>query len=190
MNYAELLASNTALNGEMLRTREELKTEIAYLRRMKFGSSSEQLDHEQLLLDGTAVVSAGQEPTSNVTDLDEHRRKKRRSDDKRAASRELPDHLPRRTVMHQPHAGCNCAECGGGMREIGQDVSEVLDYEPGSFHVVRHVRSDESAKSEPLLHGAAWLLDHDPPALHLAVGPLPELFWTRRRRRPAWRQGR
>jgi transposase len=26
------------------------------------------------------------------------------------------------------------------LREIGQDVSEVLDYEPGSFHVVRHVR--------------------------------------------------
>ena len=24
--------------------------------------------------------------------------------------------------------------------EIGQDVSEVLDYEPGTFHVVRHVR--------------------------------------------------
>lgn len=150
MNYADLLASNTALNGEMLRTREELKianltieklkTEIAYLRRMKFGSTSEQLDHEQLLLDGTAVVSAAREPASNVDDLDEHRRKKRRGDDRRAASRELPDHLPRRTVMHQPHAGCNCAECGGGMREIGQDVSEVLDYEPGSFHVVRHVR--------------------------------------------------
>jgi transposase len=26
------------------------------------------------------------------------------------------------------------------LREIGQDISEVLDYEPGSFHVVRHVR--------------------------------------------------
>jgi transposase len=26
------------------------------------------------------------------------------------------------------------------LREIGQDVSEVLDYEPGSFRVVRHVR--------------------------------------------------
>ena len=29
-------------------------------------------------------------------------------------------------------------------REIGQDVSEVLDYEPGSFHVVRHVRAPAS----------------------------------------------
>lgn len=36
--------------------------------------------------------------------------------------------------------GCGCTACGGGLREIGQDVSEVLDYEPGTFHVVRHVR--------------------------------------------------
>jgi transposase len=42
--------------------------------------------------------------------------------------------------MHTPHSGCSCEACGRGLREIGQDVSEVLDYEPGSFHVVRHVR--------------------------------------------------
>ena len=45
--------------------------------------------------------------------------------------------------MHLPaghQAGCGCPACGLALREIGQDVSEVLDYEPGSFHVVRHVR--------------------------------------------------
>jgi transposase len=36
--------------------------------------------------------------------------------------------------------GCDCQACGRALREIGQDVAEVLDYEPGSFHVVRHVR--------------------------------------------------
>lgn len=152
MEYTELLASNAALNGQVLRAREELKiahltidklkTELAYLRRMKFGSTSEQLGHEQLLLDGTVAATAEsqQQPASNVADLDEHRRKKRAAGGKRAGYRELPDHLPRRTVVHHPEAGCSCEQCGGGMREIGQDVSEVLDYEPGSFHVVRHVR--------------------------------------------------
>lgn len=152
MEYTELLASNAALNGQVLRTREELKiahltidklkTELAYLRRMKFGSTSEQLGHEQLLLDGTVAATAEsqQQPASNVADLDEHRRKKGAASGKRAGYRELPDHLPRRTVVHHPEAGCSCEQCGGGMREIGQDVSEVLDYEPGSFHVVRHVR--------------------------------------------------
>ena len=32
-----------------------------------------------------------------------------------------------------------CA-CGTGLQQIGQDVSEVLDYEPGSFKVIRHIR--------------------------------------------------
>jgi hypothetical protein len=57
--------------------------------------------------------------------------------------RDLPAHLPRRTVMHWPagyQAGCGCSACGLALREIGQDISEMLDYEPGSFHVVRHVR--------------------------------------------------
>ena len=43
-------------------------------------------------------------------------------------------------MVHTPQDGCTCEACGSGLREIGQDVSEVLDYEPGSFHVVRHVR--------------------------------------------------
>jgi len=153
VNYAELLASNAALTGQVHSTREQLKialltidklkTELAYLRRMKFGSSSEQLGHEQLHLDGSVFTAASeqpQQPETNVADLDEHRKSKCRGKNKRPALGELPAHLPRRTVVHQPHGHCDCAKCGGGMRQIGQDVCEVLDYEPGSFHVVRHVR--------------------------------------------------
>ena len=66
--------------------------------------------------------------------------RKKREPKTRPGLRELPAHLPRRTVVHTPQGGCACAACGGGLREIGQDVSEVLDYEPGTFHVVRHVR--------------------------------------------------
>jgi transposase len=150
VNSSDLLASNAALSGEVQRTREELKiahltidklkTELAYLRRMKFGSSSEQLGQGQLLLDGAAAPDAqAAQPASNVADLAEHRRK-RAARGKAAGLRELPDHLPRRTVVHQPEQGCNCGQCGASLREIGQDINEVLDYEPGSFHVVRHVR--------------------------------------------------
>ncbi|RQS25857.1 IS66 family transposase zinc-finger binding domain-containing protein, partial [Burkholderia sp. Bp8990] len=31
-------------------------------------------------------------------------------------------------------------ECGKQMRALGEDVSEVLDYVPGYFKVLRHVR--------------------------------------------------
>ena len=46
----------------------------------------------------------------------------------------------RDTVMHNLAGGCNCAACGAGLREIGQDIFEVLEYEPGNFRVTRHVR--------------------------------------------------
>ena len=160
MTFAELLANNAALSGEVQRSHEALKiaqltidkmkVELAYLRRMKYGRSSEKLEHPQPQLElvggqvAAAVVApdadAGEDDglKSNVTSLEKERKK--REPKTRPGLRELPDHLPRRTVVHTPLGGCDCAACGGGLREIGQDVSEVLDYVPGTFHVVRHVR--------------------------------------------------
>jgi transposase len=115
---------------------------------MKYGRSSEKLEHAQLELVGGQVAQPVVEPPvdagaddglkSNVTSLANERKK--REPKTRPGLRELPAHLPRRTVVHTPQGGCGCTACGGGLREIGQDVSEVLDYEPGTFHVVRHVR--------------------------------------------------
>lgn len=162
MTSEELLVANAALSGEVQRSQEalkialltveKLKVEVAYLRRMKYGRSSEQLEHAQLELVGGQLAQPPLTPTtqaegadaedgvhpSNVTSIEQGRKKRQAR--QRTGVRDLPDHLPRRTVMHTPHSGCNCEACGRGLREIGQDVSEVLDYEPGSFHVVRHVR--------------------------------------------------
>ena len=146
---AELGAQVQHLQDELKRAQlaiEKLKLEVTYLRRMKYGRSSERLEHAQLELVGGQVAHVEPaEPaaagTGKVASLDEHRRK--RGHRPRPHLRELPAHLPRRTVLHWPdghHGGCGCAACGLALREIGQDVSEVLDYEPGSFHVVRHVR--------------------------------------------------
>jgi transposase len=54
----------------------------------------------------------------------------------------LPDHLPRQEIVHQPDANgaCICPDCGAGMAKLGEDVTEVLDYIPGRFQVIRHVR--------------------------------------------------
>lgn len=156
MTSDELHANNAALSGgvggELRRTQEslkialltidKLKVELAYLRRMKYGRSSEQLEHAQLDLVGGMVAAPAAEPASNVTAIEAGRKK--RTAKLRPGLREFPEHLPRRTVVHAPPSGhdggCDCQACGRALREIGQDVSEVLDYEPGSFHVVRHVR--------------------------------------------------
>jgi transposase len=149
---ANSIANCAALSGEVRRTQEslkialltidKLKMELAYLRRMKYGRSSEQLEHAQLELVGGMVAAPAAEPASNVTLIEAGRKK--RAAKQRPGLRELPEHLPRRTVVHAAplahDGGCDCQACGRALREIGQDVSEVLDYEPGSFHVVRHVR--------------------------------------------------
>jgi len=133
-------------------TIDKIKVELAYLRRMKYGRSSERLEQPQPQLElvgGQAatvdgVPSSQAEPggddgqQSNVSSLEKARAK--RQSKPRPGLREMPEHLPRRTVVHRPLGGCDCQACGAGLREISQDVSEVLDYEPGTFHVVRHVR--------------------------------------------------
>jgi transposase len=118
---------------------EKLKFQIAKLRRMQFGRSSEritqQIEQLELRLEeletGEIVESAQAElhdPPQPV-----HRRPKRRP---------LPEHLPREQIIHEPpsNAGCQCPDCGAAMAKLGEDVTEVLDYVPGHFQVIRHVR--------------------------------------------------
>ena len=46
------------------------------------------------------------------------------------------------------HPGpCTCPSCGGALRRIGEDVTETLDYVPGRFKVVRHVREAFSCRA-------------------------------------------
>ncbi len=37
---------------------------------------------------------------------------------------------------------CKCPDCGKGMARLGEDVTEVLDYVPGHFQVIRHDACD------------------------------------------------
>jgi transposase len=60
------------------------------------------------------------------------------------ARRPLPEHLPREEIVHP--GACSCPNCGGTLRRIGADVTETLDYVPGRFKVVRHVREAFSCR--------------------------------------------
>ena len=72
MTFEDLVASNTALSGELRRahealkiaqlTIEKMKVELAYLRRMKYGRSSEKLEHAQLELVGGQVAQPEVDP--------------------------------------------------------------------------------------------------------------------------------
>jgi transposase len=52
--------------------------------------------------------------------------------------RPLPEHLPREEIVHENP--CACPAYGGELRRLGEDVSEMLEYVPGRYKVLRHVR--------------------------------------------------
>ena len=109
-----------------------LRLLIAKLKRLQFGRSSERLDREieqlELQLDELEAETA---PVAMATPTEP-------SESAPARRRALPEHLPRERLVHEP--ACVCPDCGGSMKPIGEDVSEVLDYRPAQFRVIRHVR--------------------------------------------------
>jgi transposase len=113
---------------------EHLKLLIAKLRRMQFGRKSEKLDHqiEQLELQLEDLQADEGEAAREMPEVDQAPRKK-------SVRRPLPDHLPRDEKVYPAPADA-CPSCGGGLRHLGEDVAEQLEYVPASFRVIRHVR--------------------------------------------------
>jgi transposase len=129
--HEELIAKRAELDSHAAEI-ERLKLVIAKLKRLQFGRRSEKWDREieqlELRLEELQVASTPVARTATPA-LEEKTQPVRRA---------LPAHLPREAKVHEP--ACNCPDCGAAMRRIGEDVSEVLDYVPGRFKVIRHVR--------------------------------------------------
>ena len=123
---------------------EHLKLVIEKYRRMIFGRKSEKLtgELEQLefrleeLETAQAAEEAAQAATEATQSSSTQTDSKRRS---RPARKPLPEDLPREVITHLPAHNC-CPDCGGALRQFGEDVSEQLERIPASFKVIRHVR--------------------------------------------------
>jgi transposase len=118
---------------------EHLRLLIAKLRRMQFGRKSEKLDRQieqlELRLDeleatraenttgSHKVVAAA--PVASVVG--------------KPARKPLPEHLPREVRKYPPKQKA-CPDCGGELKHLGEDVSEILEYVPARFKVIRQVR--------------------------------------------------
>jgi transposase len=123
-----------------------LKFQLARYRRAEFGRSSEKLareaeqlelalealetDQAERLVTASPAVAAAVETAAEV---------------QKPARRPLPQHLPREERRHP--APCTCPGCGGALRRIADEVSETLDYVPGRFKVVRHIREKLSCRA-------------------------------------------
>jgi len=114
---------------------EHLKLLIAKLRRMQFGRSSEKLDRqiEQLEL--------------RLVELEESRSKESLERETSAAERAvarparrpLPEHLLREVQTYLPKEEA-CPDCGGKLKRLGEDASEILEYVRERIKVIRQVR--------------------------------------------------
>jgi transposase len=128
----------TAAQAEIAR----LRFQLARYRRAEFGRSSEQLarETEQLELAIEALEVDQAERIAAVSPV-----VAAALEAQKPARRPLPPHLPREEVRHRAPAACPA--CGGALRRIGEDVSETLDYVPGRFKVIRHVREKLSCRA-------------------------------------------
>lgn len=144
---------------------EHLKLLIARLRRRQFGRKSEKLEREieqlELRLDELEAtqaekVVASQTPAVSASAVNAAAKPVRRP---------LPEHLPREVKKYPPKQGA-CPDCGGELKHLGEDVSEILEYVPARFKVIRQVRPklacaccerivQAEAPSRPIARGVA-----------------------------------
>jgi transposase len=123
----------------------KLLAEIARLKRWRFGRSAERIDAAlvqlQLLLGDLHAPAASEGSAAQALPIEESTQSSspQRAWRLRRVPRALPAHLPRETIVHAP-ANCSCPDCGAAMRKLGEDISEMLDFVPGYFKVLRHVR--------------------------------------------------
>ena len=113
---ASLARANAALAARDLLI-DTLRGQIARLRRMQFGASSEKLGREiaqlELALEELETESAVPDVEAAVLD----------TPTRPVSVRSLPDHLPREEVVHEPASGaCTCPDCGGTLRRLGADA--------------------------------------------------------------------
>ncbi|MGB7933576.1 MAG: IS66 family transposase, partial [Gammaproteobacteria bacterium] len=138
---------------------EHLRLLVAKLQRMQFGRLSEVLNTDDpqcsLSLDGQIIPPATPLPQQPAEDTARGK----------PSRKPLPAHLRREVQQHTVDAH-HCPDCGGELRSIGEDVSEVLEYVPARFKVIHHVRPKQactachklvqaSASERPIARGLA-----------------------------------
>ncbi len=109
---------------------EKLRHQLAGHRAHRFGASSETAEQLQLALETSEIAAAAMTARLRLPDVGEKGQPKRRP---------IPEHIPRMEVELSPAADA-CADCGGKLRRVGEDVTEELEYVPGRFIVNRIVR--------------------------------------------------
>lgn len=129
-SYQEVEQENIQLHAEIV----YLKQELAQLKRFIFGQSRERFigsdSSSQLELDLGDEKQTVQAESETIS----YTRKKKSLKQTTHGRNPLPDHLPRHDHIIEPD------EDTSSMQKIGEEITEELDYKPGSLYVNRYIR--------------------------------------------------
>jgi transposase len=110
-----------------------LRGELAELRRLIFAQKRERFiasDESQLVL---GLDIQAREELQEMEHIAYDRRKVKKAPTPHARQA-LPSHLPRKDIIIEPD------EDTSGLKKIGEEVTEELEYKPGKFYVNRYIR--------------------------------------------------
>jgi transposase len=131
-NHKKLSAQDSVIDN--------LRHQLAVLKRARFGRSSEQVEHNihqlELQLEELEIAQAQTTPSSSAASTAKKTPRRRIT---------LPEHLAREEYRLDTHE-C-CPDCQGALCHIGDDVSEILDVVPASYRVIKTVRPKYSCKA-------------------------------------------
>ena len=119
---------------------DNLRHQLAVLKRARFGRSSEQVEQNihqlELQLEELEIAQAQTDSGSSAAGTVTKTPRRRIT---------LPEHLAREEYRLDTHE-C-CPDCQGALCHIGDDVSEILDVVPASYRVIKTVRPKYSCKA-------------------------------------------
>ena len=146
-----------ALEAELKAARIEvklLKEKVDALARMIYGTKSEKLDPNQLMLLKETESKKADAPAADAESKAGAKTTERKVRSKPSRPR-LPDHLPVHEEVIDPE---EVKACPQQWRQIGHEVSEQLDYSPGRFSRRRLVRRKffEASTRDPVVIN--WIL--------------------------------
>ena len=119
---------------------EQIKMQLAMLRRQRYGQSSERLDSDIAQLE-MRLEDCEEDVGEQIAARPEPDRRRAFRPREKSARKPLPPHLPREVVVHEPEIVCSCDSCDPArLARLGEIVTEVLEKIPARLKVIRHVR--------------------------------------------------
>lgn len=119
---------------------QKLEAQVAWLTKQMFGRRSERRTDS---LTGNLFPPPPAEADADTSESEEESvaPKRTRASRRVGGRRKIPDDLPRQvTEIMPPEDECRCARCEVQKQEIGREITERLEYQPGSLFVLREER--------------------------------------------------